>query len=479
MKRRDCSDSGATAVLTAILVVILFAFAALAVDLTNQFSRDRASQTTADLAALAGAGDLPEGCVALGTATTYMSGANNQILFDEENSGVGLAGLTDGIDSNGEIRVHDSAAIPDFGDDAPNALAGCPGVVNTGNAITVFTPPQTVDYVFAPVLGIIDGTPGPASGNVGSAATAIREGGFERNLLPFGLPSGCGFGQQVVKAGKGSGPKEAPASCDDSSTGNFGLLESPRREPPVLSESEERTYNLAFGLDHGVRPFPAPAPDAQCTADGAPSGAILDDDPRQNTANCLNVLNGNQVSLNMDALVEGNNSIPGRLTRISEVPRDADGDANCSEPIGSPGSVTDFRWTVPKSKDISITNTVLSCYLNGTTVEALAAGTAPPGSVDPSILKDPRFFSVPVLSPQARAQNGYWPVVEFRAAFITNETSSSSGSNATCSSDSNCNGLVFNNGSKQLQQLTVFVFPEDAIPGGGPGGATGFTSLLR
>ena len=54
MLSRWRTDDGIVAVVTAIVAVLLFSVGALAVDLGNTFSRRRAVQTTADLAALAG-----------------------------------------------------------------------------------------------------------------------------------------------------------------------------------------------------------------------------------------------------------------------------------------------------------------------------------------------------------------------------------------------------------------------------------------
>ena len=481
MRSRPDGDAGATAVVTAVLVVVLFGFAALAVDLTNQFSRDRASQTTADLAALAGAGDLPKGCLALTTAIAYMTGPNNRILFDEANSGVGPGALTDGLDANGEIRVHDSASIPDFGGNNPNPLSGCPGVVNTGNAITVFSPPQEVDYAFAPVLGLMNGTAGPTSGRVASAATAFREGGFERKLLPFGLPSGCLNGSNLIKTPP-PGKEAAGELCGSSATGNFGYLDSPRAG---LKGNAAFEQNLAVGLDHAITSFAngAVLPPGKCS-EGVDGARLDTSSVRVPPANCVDVKTGN-ITSGIGSLITGYGSgsdrQKGRLTGISEPPRDAGGAARCTEPGVGPGGESDFRWTVPKKgKDsISVTNTTLSCYVQGglSGLPGLATKTPPVGVVDASILNDPRFFFVPVLAPSGRSQNGDWPVIGFRAAFITSESVSGGvGQSASCA-PSTCNGLVFGSGGN-LDSVGVFVFEERAIKGSSPGGG-GFTSLLR
>ena len=71
LRERD-RDLGAITVITAIAAVTLFTFGALAVDLGNAWAQKRAMQTTADLAALAGASGLPDVLEARERAVDYL-----------------------------------------------------------------------------------------------------------------------------------------------------------------------------------------------------------------------------------------------------------------------------------------------------------------------------------------------------------------------------------------------------------------------
>ena len=74
-------DRGAVALVVAVLALVLFGIGALAVDLGNSFTRRRAVQTTADLAALAGAQSLPNTCQAWQNAVIYLR--NNPVVDDD------------------------------------------------------------------------------------------------------------------------------------------------------------------------------------------------------------------------------------------------------------------------------------------------------------------------------------------------------------------------------------------------------------
>jgi uncharacterized membrane protein len=97
-------DDGAVAVMSAILVIVLFLVAALAVELTDLYSRDRAVQARADIAAFAAAQDLPDACFAVGTAVSSLNDTGNAVASVAGYTTT-VAAMTDGSVGNGEIQV--------------------------------------------------------------------------------------------------------------------------------------------------------------------------------------------------------------------------------------------------------------------------------------------------------------------------------------------------------------------------------------
>ncbi|MGH8939460.1 MAG: TadE/TadG family type IV pilus assembly protein, partial [Actinomycetes bacterium] len=104
------SDEGATAIIVGILTVVLFGLSALAVEITDMFSRDRAIQTTADLAAFAGAQDLPDTCAAFNGALTWLNDPENGVRTADGDPGFAATAtqMSDGDRANGEIEVLDA-----------------------------------------------------------------------------------------------------------------------------------------------------------------------------------------------------------------------------------------------------------------------------------------------------------------------------------------------------------------------------------
>lgn len=572
------ADRGATAVIVSIVAVLLFGMAALAAELTDMYSRDRAVQTTADLSALAGAQDLPDSCAAFASALTYLNDPDNGVADDTAPStfGVTAARMRDGSRSNGEIEVLTAAQTS-----LPTTAGSCS---RTGRFVRVTTPPRTKAFALGTAVGA-------GSGEV--RATAMVElRGLDVSVLPFSLPSNCPSGPNYLyvdnggsvggpsagsepdydpdgntngphvtgvvaddprtptsmavavnrleknPAGAGNdvsfdfhlldadgtttrspaapvpgqpatsvagatraGPRNwqatfqvvvpatvlaAPGSwrvrayqasgtakwtpdsavgtlivglpsvpgCPDPSTGDFGLLSSPRSDGG--SAQQQRFRNFARGLDHPLFEVTNPTVDIACASDGLPyPDGILDDNlPASRTESCVDVKPGETAALPTDGLIDGRGGEPGRL-------------------VGSPGPTSDDDCVVDGDDDLSwttksgktIVNTVLSCYLEpGASLSDVRTGT--PDSLVASVADDPRFFFVPVIDTTARPRNSsggaqFWPVKAFRGAFVTDEQD---GGDATCLGDENCNGLVFNNGATQLKAIQAFTFPLRALP---------------
>lgn len=205
--RRDRNESGAVAVMVAVLVVVLFSVAALGVDLGNAMNRKQVTQNSADFAALNGAHGLPDT-----SSTTVQMVADslneNAVANDggtECNANAGqtvtAAMLTDGVESNGEVTFP------------------------TGTQrIRVVSPATRVQFGLASVMGY-DST------CVSSVATA-RIASASIGTAPYYATDACDQGPQVLKsdAGGPSIPFSVPALAKDGET-NTSVLSTTDPNP--------------------------------------------------------------------------------------------------------------------------------------------------------------------------------------------------------------------------------------------------------
>ena len=168
----------------ALALTVLLGIAALVVDVGLSWAARAEAQTAAAAAALAGAGRLAAGPAEAVAAVRQYLDANVP----------GLAGgpadpdwPLNGSDDDGEVVCWTLPAAP------PGPGAGCPP---GANAVQVTTPPISVQYAFAPVLG-------PRANQIKALAAATA------GLAPA-APGGCGLclldpGRSATLAVAGSG----------------------------------------------------------------------------------------------------------------------------------------------------------------------------------------------------------------------------------------------------------------------------------
>jgi Flp pilus assembly protein TadG len=212
LRRRD--EAGAIAVVVAISAGVLFAMAAMSVDLGNAWARQRASQTQADLAALAGGQLLPKGDIAnqnaiAGVVAEYL---NDNKISDEQPTTT-VSSLQDGNQANGEI------AFP------------------TDNQLRVFAPLSDVDFGFGGIVG-------PDRVQVAKDGTAEKRALTPRpdKILPMWLPATCVYGP--VEGDTDPHPSPAASPYYDPSTDGFA------ENDKFLVESVTPT-TAPFGTDPG------------------------------------------------------------------------------------------------------------------------------------------------------------------------------------------------------------------------------------
>lgn len=195
--RTSRAERGAVAILTAILAAVIFGIAALAVELTDMFSRDRAVQTTADLSAFAGAQELPNTCNAFTEALTTLNNTKNGVHTDSGSSDFAATPgqMKDGNTNNGEIEIFGATGTP---------ITGC---TSGGRVIRVTTPPRDVKFAFGSAIK-------GASGGQVRAVAAVELRGLDVSILPLSLPANCPSGPNYLYVDNG-GVAGGPSAGSD------------------------------------------------------------------------------------------------------------------------------------------------------------------------------------------------------------------------------------------------------------------------
>jgi hypothetical protein len=103
---RTSSDRGQATVLTLVFLVVLFGMAALVLDIGSWYRADRAAQSTADAAALAGAQALPYNPANASTLAVQYGGKNGGGVNGSDVS------VTSGLGPNDTITVHLTRPAP-------------------------------------------------------------------------------------------------------------------------------------------------------------------------------------------------------------------------------------------------------------------------------------------------------------------------------------------------------------------------------
>lgn len=227
-------ERGAVLIITAILLVVLIGFAALAVDLGALFVERRHAQTAADVGVLSGAqfATDPDGDV-----------ARQQVINETKDiSATNLAG-------NDWLNCVDPNMPGEF-----SPLAGetpCISFTLGLKKIRVRVPDQSFNTFFAGVFGI---------STLDTSAAAEVEGQYHRNgdILPFGIPTG----DHTATLGCPSDHPNGLFPCDGPSAGNFNRLQITQwgLEPPPDHQCPHTNGvfedNIAEGVDHILGVWP-------------------------------------------------------------------------------------------------------------------------------------------------------------------------------------------------------------------------------
>ena len=201
-RRRPRDEAGALAVVTAICAVMMFSFAAIAVDLGNAMARHGDTQSEADLSALAAGSLLPGTKSATDPAVEAVADYFNQNQPQDDSGNACLqtstcvtaSELVDGSDDNGEVYF-----------------------ARNGEQMTVITPMATVQFGVAAAMGF---------NRTDVQAKATVQIGSPGAPLPFFLPVGCLNGSLYLKSNTPGGPNPSISYDPASGSGQVPKISS-------------------------------------------------------------------------------------------------------------------------------------------------------------------------------------------------------------------------------------------------------------
>ena len=592
-------ERGATAILFAIFATLFFTVAALGVDLGNAMTRKRDVQTQADLAALAGGGELPtEGLTPTPVDDEVRAVAayliKNRVYDDTGSLTIPTFSATDTADERDakidalatKLVSTNPADVEKYGHVYYGSFDASGTFIPSKNMLTVLAPHRRISFGLARVAGFdhVD---------VSAHATAAIKSPGSVAAMPFYAYSGCDWGQQIISHSTTSSPPnvkypkstniaavdalivdaeypalhqvdenyadplelvgsgftsvtkvglfpsdgtdempltegdaagnfriddsehitfwlpstlpagsyyvrvEAPKNTgnnadsawsevsnvflnvgdatlfcsDDKSSGNFGSITVARSDSTKGASNGWLPLNIAKGLDLpnvGVTLYGTTNSDSCGNSD---TTAVQSDDPSLRTdINCLKTDTGFPQNPATNGLITGVASSPTTPGRL-------DTDPVCPENAELPAT--------REAAGVIINNDVLSCFFtDDDTSVAKVSSENYDGDVviDASIFGSPRFFWIPVIPTQADSGKSSYPLIDFRAAFLTGENGDATRGhgvgpalNTYYWDDPVTNGLKMakdsTNGQDQVDSFRVVFINPKALPPDSSGGS--------
>lgn len=524
-------DRGATAVIFAIVAVILLSIGAVAVDIGQAYAKRSLLQTDVDLAVMAAAAELdgPGACSAsvVATATEFLEKAENAVpgQYDVD--------LMNADDRDGFIRCANwkvSLWAPkshvEYG--LGQLISDSDGMdVQAKAAAQIKSPRATATVPFFSVVGCDSGQQsirnpsGPVTTPVVPpllpTSTSANNASF--TITPTSAPAGLGAFTITLD---GSGFKDVSAI---GFTGPGGVIY--HHEVPVVpvARASTRTLTAAVPLpvlliedtwfvrvrtldgkwseQASAQPFTVGDEKLYCDARNDGNFGTLnlprnDSTPAEWLA--LNMIRGIQPTLAVHPSPHGQcDGAPGSVVSVHspvngtncvgtetglKVSATNDGlvtgggghrgrlDSDSTDGCSRNGSSSRTSATV---KGVHLNDDVLTCFIvNGADLGDLVAGTADGvTALSADIFSSPRFFWLPVLDTDPATGMTYWPIVAFRPAFITDQA-------ATATHDapgtlSALNGIEAD--PEGISEVRILIFSADALPEFAPaqGGETEYS----
>jgi Flp pilus assembly protein TadG len=400
LRHRYDGERGATLVIFVVVLTVLLAFAALAIDLGFGREKKRQVQNSADAAALAAAQQLPDVAAA------------DQDAQDLTRTDLG------GAASNWSTCT-DAAAL------AKNAGHACISFDPSYTQVRVHEPTFTVPTFFAKVIGV------NSLGMTASAVAQVTTAGLG-SIEPFGMFASSGGLEQCIK--DPSNGHSMPGACvgGPASPGNFGTLDVYQYGNAALGttgcsgnggQTGRLQNNIAVGVDHQIRTFVDVG--STVSESGCPPGPDV-----------LDTRTGNLDQVLTAGLFGGTASDGGRgrLTRGPYTKTTVLGTQVDNKPLWQfiDPNATNIPSTCRRSNfpngiaQAAAHAQLAQCFAdykagNGSYGVLFGANTNPLGTERPIDLLDvqlsPRFFYVPVFSSDPNG-NKTLPVLRFQAVFL-------------------------------------------------------------
>ena len=250
---------------------------------------------------------------------------------------------------------------------------------------------------------------------------------------------------------------EAILQCDSGSmAGNFGTLKFPRTD---VATANEIAANIALGLQKPLEPtvhtYAIEHPPAGLCTAGLNEAVVSSGTTLLDGTNCVDTDTGLTATVATEGLVTGGTYGPGVLTTANTTP-------GCSPTGGDANRNIKLSGT-----QYSVNNDTLTCFLtDGTTSLLDIAKESYNGKpkLSAAILHSPRFFYVPVLAIQPGTGGSQtYSIVDFRAAFITDEKTVSTSIKGSKSGTAD-NGLWTSPSELKIDELKVVFFSDNALP---------------
>lgn len=264
MLARSKREDGAVLPLVALMLLVLFGFAALGVDATAAYAERREAQSAADAAVMAGAlqylADTPPTGTELATLVKDYVAANWTGNKTPSN-----ADWTACVDSS---KPADYAAILDTSVSPAVPISDCISIKQVDGEpalLRVRLPAYDMPTAFASIIGW---------NSLAISATATAELRYNENtkILPFSLPANPADEECLATPPAGLLPGDLGGPCTGPVQGNFGLIDSPwfGADDPHFTDTytcqtspnfnTRAPHNIAIGLDHVVTAHPSPQP---------------------------------------------------------------------------------------------------------------------------------------------------------------------------------------------------------------------------
>ena len=239
-------ESGAVAILVAISMVVLLGIAAIAIDLGAGFNERRQDQTSADLAAVAGALSFGSKSAMVSQVLT-VARANLDTSYTDAEWQAAWQSCTDPGRTAAFLPMPEPSG---WGSGTLDCISLSP------SSLRVRVPEQETDTTFGQLLGV-----DTLSTDAYAVVTVFPPEG--EGALPFALVAGAGPGEICLDTGP-SGTTDPP--CDGPAAGSFGNIAPPlfgNRDIGTEPECDQQTSannhvaeSIAMGVDHIIWDYP-------------------------------------------------------------------------------------------------------------------------------------------------------------------------------------------------------------------------------